>query len=77
MKKLLVLPAAALAFLPSFAAFGQFETASVLGYVRDASGASVPDASVSLINEVTKAVVTLKTNGQGGVRVHRRKDRPV
>ena len=46
-------------------AFGQFETASVLGYVHDASGASVPGAKVSLTNEQTKAVVTAQTNGQG------------
>ena len=44
-------------------AFGQFETASVLGYVHDASGASVPGAKVSLTNEQTKAVVTAQTNG--------------
>jgi hypothetical protein len=43
----------------------QFETASVLGYVRDASGASLPNATVSLINQETKAIVTAKTNAQG------------
>ena len=43
----------------------QFETASVLGYVRDSSGAFIPGATVSLINQETKAVVTAKTS-QGG-----------
>ena len=44
----------------------QFETASVLGYVRDASGGALPNATVSLVNQETKATVTVKTNGQGG-----------
>jgi hypothetical protein len=43
----------------------QFETASVLGYVRDSSGAFVQGATVSLINQETKAEVTAKTNAQG------------
>jgi hypothetical protein len=55
----------------SFAAFApaalhaQFETASVLGYVRDSSGAFVPNATVSLIDQGTKNQVTVKTNAQG------------
>jgi hypothetical protein len=43
----------------------QFETASVLGYVRDTSGAFVPGATVSLTNLDTKAVVTAKTSAAG------------
>lgn len=43
----------------------QFETASVLGYVHDASNAALPNANVSLINQETKAIVTAKTNAQG------------
>jgi Carboxypeptidase regulatory-like domain/TonB-dependent Receptor Plug Domain len=43
----------------------QFETASVLGYVRDTSGAFVPGATVSLINQGTKAVVTATTSTSG------------
>src|SRR5580658_10133313 len=46
-------------------AFAQFETASVLGYVRDSSGAVVPNAVVSLINQETRAQVTVKTDAQG------------
>lgn len=45
--------------------FAQFETASVLGYVRDSSGAVVPEATVSLVNQETKAQVTAQTNAQG------------
>jgi hypothetical protein len=43
----------------------QFETASVLGYVRDASDAVLPNATVSLVNQETKSAVTAKTNAQG------------
>jgi hypothetical protein len=43
----------------------QFETASVLGYVRDASGAVLADATVSLVNQETRTTVTVKTNAQG------------
>jgi Carboxypeptidase regulatory-like domain/TonB-dependent Receptor Plug Domain len=43
----------------------QFETASVLGYVRDSSGAVVSGATVSLINQETKAQVIAQTNAQG------------
>ncbi len=45
--------------------FAQFETASVLGYVRDSSGAVLSGATVSLVNQETKALVTAKTNAQG------------
>jgi hypothetical protein len=45
--------------------YAQFETASVLGYVRDASGAVVSGATVSLVNQQTKAQVTAQTNAQG------------
>ncbi|WP_263378819.1 TonB-dependent receptor [Granulicella paludicola] len=48
-----------------FLAMAQFETASVLGYVRDSSGAFVPNATVTLTNQGTKSKVTVKTNDQG------------
>ena len=43
----------------------QFETASVLGYVRDGSGAVVSGATVSLVNQETKTHVTAQTDAQG------------
>lgn len=46
-------------------AFAQFETASVLGYVRDSSGALVSNAQVTLTNQNTQQKVVLKTNGEG------------
>ena len=45
--------------------YAQFETASVLGYVRDISGAVVRDAQVTLTNQNTQQIVTLRTNGEG------------
>jgi hypothetical protein len=51
--------------LSSVPVFAQFETASVLGYVRDTSGAVVSGATVSLVNRETKAQVTAQTDAQG------------
>ena len=66
MKRFLLALIAVLLLAASPAALlAQFETASVLGYVRDASGAAIPNASVTLINEETKGQVTVHTNGQG------------
>jgi hypothetical protein len=45
--------------------FAQFETASVLGYIRDGSGAAIPNATVSLINQETKTQATVHANNQG------------
>src|SRR5580698_3916387 len=45
--------------------YAQFETASVLGYVRDSSGAVVPGATVSLVNQETKTQVSVQSNSQG------------
>ena len=65
-KRLFLLAAIlSLLVLNSARSFAQFETASVLGYVRDSSGAVVPDATVSLVNQETRAEVTVKTNAQG------------
>ena len=43
----------------------QFETASVLGYVRDSSDAVVSGATVSLVNQETKTQVTAQSDAQG------------
>ena len=46
-------------------AFAQFETASVLGTVRDTTNAVVPDATVTLTNAATGVSVTRTTNAEG------------
>ncbi len=43
----------------------QFETASVLGYVRDASGALVPGATVTLVNQGTQTKQEIHATSSG------------
>jgi hypothetical protein len=61
---LCVILAGLLALIPARLS-AQFETASVLGYVHDPSGAALADASVSLTNIGTATTVTVKTDAQG------------
>ncbi|MGA7340009.1 MAG: TonB-dependent receptor [Terracidiphilus sp.] len=44
---------------------GQFETASVLGFVHDSSGAVIPGAKVTLINIATGVETTVTADTQG------------
>src|SRR5271157_1948673 len=46
-------------------AFGQGAAGSVLGEVRDTSGAVIPNASVTLTNTATGVTTTTKTDIQG------------
>jgi len=56
----------ALAFLlPAMSAFGQFESASVLGYARDGSGAALPNAMVTLTNTQTGTAQKATTDSEG------------
>ena len=52
------------------AARAQFETASVVGTVRDTSGGVVPDAKVTLTNTATGVSVTRNTTGEGAYESH-------
>src|SRR5580698_4829348 len=45
--------------------YGQYETASVLGFVHDASGAVLPGAKVTLVNIATSVETTLTADAQG------------
>jgi len=51
--------------MATFAAHAQFESASVLGYVRDQSGAAVVNANVTLTNTATGIVQAATTNQEG------------
>ena len=62
---LLVLLAVCLLLASPLSIHAQFETAVVLGYVRDSSGAVVSAATVSLVNQETKTQVTAQTDAQG------------
>lgn len=46
-------------------AFGQSSAGTIQGSVKDAQGAVVPDASVTITNTGTSRAVTLKTSGDG------------
>ena len=54
-----------LVLLATASAVAQFESASVLGYVKDTTGAAVPRASVTLTNTSTGIVQTKTTDGEG------------
>src|SRR5207247_9552525 len=46
-------------------ALAQFQTATVLGTVRDSTGAVVPGATISLLNTGTGVASTKATDGHG------------
>ncbi len=52
-------------WLCAASAFAQFDTASVVGTVRDASGAVVPDAKVTLTNTATGVSAVRMSNAEG------------
>lgn len=60
-----LITALCLFILSSFPAAAQFETATVLGYVRDSSGAVILKATVTLINQEKQTRVSVKTDAKG------------
>src|SRR5579862_8070824 len=50
-------------------AFGQVDTGSISGVVRDASGAVLPNATVTATNSATSAVRTVASAPDGGYTV--------
>jgi hypothetical protein len=66
MKKLFCMLSMLAAWSHTIPAFAQFETATVLGTVKDSSNAVVPDATVVLTNTATSVSMTKKTNQEGG-----------
>ncbi|MGO4514727.1 carboxypeptidase regulatory-like domain-containing protein [Terriglobus sp. 2YAB30_2] len=54
-----------LVMLSPVVGWAQFENASVIGYVRDKSGAAVSGSSVTLTNTGTNVSQTSKTDGEG------------
>ena len=55
----------ALALLSTLAAFAQFDTAVILGTVRDAKGGVIASASVTAVNKQTGLTATAQTTGDG------------
>ena len=50
---------------PGLATHAQYETASVLGYARDLSGAAIANTTITLTNTATDIVQTARTNSAG------------
>src|SRR5829696_7413657 len=53
-------------FVAVASALAQFETAVVLGTVRDATQSAVPDAKITLLNIETGIQATAQTDDNGG-----------
>jgi hypothetical protein len=49
----------------AFGAFGQSERGNITGSVRDASGAVVPGAKITITNSATNVAITASSNDQG------------
>ncbi|MGA7156892.1 MAG: TonB-dependent receptor [Acidobacteriaceae bacterium] len=54
-----------LCLLGSVTAFGQYENGSVVGTIRDSTGAPIPNAVVTITNNATAITSSTKTNGVG------------
>jgi len=66
MRRIFALCAMVCFFLASAGiSLAQYETASVLGYVHDATGAAISNVTVDLQNKETGTKTTVKTNAQG------------
>ncbi|GAC1355979.1 MAG: hypothetical protein NVSMB3_01790 [Acidobacteriaceae bacterium] len=65
LRSCLLLVLVSLVLLPATQSQAQFDTASVLGFVRDSSGAALPHATVTLTNNATSLEQTAKTDDAG------------
>jgi len=54
-----------LLILPSKAAFAQYDTGSIVGTIHDASGAVVPNVTVTVTNDATGIATVVKTTDSG------------
>ena len=59
----------ALLLFCSSVAWGQVTSGGISGIVKDATGAVVANANITVVNEVTGATVTTTTNGTGEFQV--------
>ncbi len=55
----------AIGLLSPFAAFAQSDVGTITGFVRDQSGATVPNANVTITSEATNETHPVKTDAQG------------
>ena len=59
------LAVALLLLFPCLNAYAQFESASVLGYAKDTSGAAIPNSTITLTNTATGISQTVTTDNEG------------
>ena len=69
MKRVFAIAIAAFLLLSFPMLVAQLSTSSILGTVKDASGATVPGATITITNSGTNVVRTTVTNGDGSYRV--------
>ena len=60
---------ALLLMLSSRAAFAQYDTGSLVGTIHDASGAAVPNVTVTVTNDATGVATVVKTEAAGDYEV--------
>ncbi len=60
---------ALLLMLPSRAAFAQYDNGSLVGTIRDSSGAAVPNVVVTVTNDATGVASVVKTNELGDYEI--------
>ena len=60
---------ALLLMLPALKAFAQYENGSLVGTIHDASGAAVPNVTVTVTNDATGIATVVKTNESGDYEV--------
>ena len=53
----------------TMSAFAQYDNGSLVGTIKDPSGAPIPNATVTITSEATAIVTTVKTNGAGDYEV--------
>jgi hypothetical protein len=51
--------------LPALGAFAQYENGSLVGTIRDSSGAAIPNVNVKVTNNATGIVMNVTSNGAG------------
>src|ERR1700737_486843 len=64
-----ILAAVAIVIFSTVAALAQIDTGSIVGAVRDPSGADVPKATITVTNTATGVAVTTQTNSAGEYQV--------
>ncbi len=65
----ILLAIALLLVISSPAAFAQYDTGSLVGTIRDSSGAAVPNITVTVTNDATGVASVVKTNDSGDYEV--------